>query len=167
MINISKKQKYEIEFLLRTTFGNRVEIGISAFSTKDGCLKYPVKMFSYEECIAIAALTHKNYDPIFAAALVYHKVVYAAPHFAGREVEAPDGTDQVGQLLAGIYRLADGALWSIHADNDVRWVKPQELSREFVVVATRGHDISDEDPVVRAKHLLSPCDERGKLLEAA
>jgi hypothetical protein len=161
------EKKSEIDRLLREEFGNYTDVGVAVFSTTGGNLTPSSVLFSYIESVAVAALIKKNYEPIFAAALVYNGVVYSTPHFPGRSAESPLGTDPVGQRFAGVYRLPDGSLWAVHADNDVQWVKPDELSSDFVVFATRGPNITDEDPADRVRHLLTKCDEVGQLSEAA
>ena len=167
MLNIESSLKNDLEFWIRQKVLNLTEIGICAFSTKEGALNSSSNIFNYEDCVAIASLIKQGYDETDAAALVAHRIVYASPHFPGREIEAPDKADPVGQRIVGIYRLADGSLWSVFADNDVGCVKPADLSRDYVVLATRGTSVVDESPADRVKESLTRCDELGQYLAAA
>lgn len=159
--------KNDLEFWISQKVLNRAEIGICAFSTEEGALNSRSNVYSYEKCVAVAALMKGGYEEIDAAALVDHRIVYASPYSPGRGIEAPDDSHPVGQCIVGIYRLADESLWSVLADNDIICVKPAHLSRDYIVLATRGTSVVDEAPADRVKQLLTRCDELGQYLAAA
>lgn len=64
-------------------------------------------------------------------------------------------------MHVGFFRLTDGSVWSVSADMDTRAVTPDKIEGDFLVVATRGTSIVDEDPADRVRHLLTECDARG------
>ena len=167
MMRVDDSIKNDLEFWISQKVLNRAEIGICAFSTKEGVLNSSSNVFTYEKCVAVAALMTRGYDEIDAATLVAHDIVYASPYHPARGIESPEGSDPVGVGVVGIYRLADGSLWSVLADNDIGCVKPADLSRDYVVLATRGTSVVDESPADRVKESLTRCDELGQYLAAA
>lgn len=159
MITMTDDVKDYLEPAIRTKCGNRAEVGLFAFTGIGNDKSSIHDVFSYNDTIAISALINKQYTARDAAAYVRRDLVAASPHYAGHDVE--EWVEHQHEMHVGFFRLTDGSVWSVSADMDTRAVTPDKIEGDFLVVATRGTSIVDEDPADRVRHLLTECDARG------
>lgn len=163
MITINDDLKRFLEPAVSFHCTNRVDVGIFAFEGNGTDFEGTVEAFSYADTVAIAALLNKGYNPRDAAAYVSEHLVAATPHRAG---DSSTGYDEHGhQLHVGFFRLADGGIWSVTADMDTSAKPASQIGGDYFAVATRGASIVDENPVDRARHLLTECDARGVVMK--
>lgn len=155
MINISKEMS---DVLTRTVYHecvNRVDIGIFTFQFDDEFGPNDLEGFTYSDNIAVAALL-KDGVKLRDAAVYVNEGLVSAVSVTMNGIE-----NAHHNLRVGYFRLADGSVWSVSADMDYKHIVADDVAGEFLVVATRGTSIVGEDPVDRACHLLTECDERG------
>ena len=140
---------------------HRADIGLYVFELIDGLLKPSGNVFSYSDCVAVAALIKNGVSEQNAAHLVRERVVHAFPQHPSLPSEVAGGYEDVAAWTHAYFRLADGSLWDVNA-KDFHTYCAEECSGDYLLVATRGDKISFEKVADRVEHLLTRCDEFGR-----
>lgn len=156
-----------IEILICLSVGHQCEIGIYPFELHDGKLTSKSHVFNYADGVAVAALIKEGFAEHDAANLVRHHLVHATPQSACMPVDVCLTKDVIGKWTVGYFRLADGAVWAVHADSDVNTYSSVDYEGEYLVVPTRGNQIADESAIERVQHMLTQCDLFGRPLVSA